>query len=79
MRQEMRRDPKVVLMGEDVAGGADVDHLEGDEAWGGVLGVTKAWSRNLVGSGLSIRPSASPVLLARRWAPRPPACGPLPR
>src|SRR6266446_4402677 len=41
MRQEMRRDPKVILMGEDVAGGADVDHLQGDEAWGGVLGVTK--------------------------------------
>ena len=41
MRQEMRRDPKVILMGEDVAGGADVDHLEGGEAWGGVLGVTK--------------------------------------
>ena len=41
MRQEMQRDPKVVIMGEDVAGGADVDHLEGDEAWGGVLGVTK--------------------------------------
>ncbi len=41
MRQEMQRDPKVVIMGEDVAGGADVDHLEGDDAWGGVLGVTK--------------------------------------
>ncbi|MEW6298665.1 MAG: alpha-ketoacid dehydrogenase subunit beta [Thermodesulfobacteriota bacterium] len=41
MRQEMRRDPKVILMGEDVAGGANVEHLQGDEAWGGVLGVTK--------------------------------------
>ena len=41
MRQEMRRDPKVILLGEDVAGGADVDHLQDDEAWGGVLGVTK--------------------------------------
>lgn len=41
MRQEMRRDPKVILLGEDVAGGADVEHLHGDEAWGGVLGVTK--------------------------------------
>src|SRR6266403_202725 len=41
MRQEMRRDPKVILMGEDVAGGADVEHLQGDDAWGGVLGVTK--------------------------------------
>jgi len=41
MRQEMRRDPKVILMGEDVAGGAGVEHLHGDDAWGGVLGVTK--------------------------------------
>lgn len=41
MRQEMRRDPTVILMGEDVAGGAGVEHLHGDEAWGGVLGVTK--------------------------------------
>ncbi|MCS6926306.1 MAG: alpha-ketoacid dehydrogenase subunit beta [Candidatus Binatia bacterium] len=41
MRQEMRRDPTVILMGEDVAGGANVEHLHGDEAWGGVLGVTK--------------------------------------
>lgn len=41
MRQEMRRDPTVILMGEDVAGGAGVEHLHEDEAWGGVLGVTK--------------------------------------
>ena len=41
MRQEMQRDPKVILLGEDVAGGADVEHLEGEDAWGGVLGVTK--------------------------------------
>ncbi len=42
MRLEMRRDPTVILMGEDVAGGASMDHLEGEdkEAWGGVLGVT---------------------------------------
>lgn len=37
----MRRDDHVILMGEDVAGGANVDHLQDDEAWGGVLGVTK--------------------------------------
>jgi acetoin:2,6-dichlorophenolindophenol oxidoreductase subunit beta len=41
IRLEMRRDPRVILMGEDVAGGATVEHLEEDEAWGGVLGVTK--------------------------------------
>ncbi|HEX2923775.1 MAG TPA: alpha-ketoacid dehydrogenase subunit beta [Chloroflexota bacterium] len=42
IRLEMRRDPTVILMGEDVAGGART-HLEekGEEAWGGDLGVTK--------------------------------------
>jgi pyruvate dehydrogenase E1 component beta subunit len=41
MRIAMREDPTVILMGEDVAGGVNVDHLAQDEAWGGVLGVTK--------------------------------------
>lgn len=41
MRLEMRRDPRVILMGEDVAGGATVTGFESDDAWGGVLGVTK--------------------------------------
>jgi pyruvate/2-oxoglutarate/acetoin dehydrogenase E1 component len=42
MRQEMQRDPTVILMGEDVAGGAALEHMEGEnkEAWGGVLGVS---------------------------------------
>ena len=39
MRQEMQRDPAVIVIGEDVAGGAGG---QGDEdAFGGVLGVTK--------------------------------------
>lgn len=37
----MRENPRVILMGEDVAGGANVDHLAQDEAWGGPMGVTK--------------------------------------
>ncbi|GLY09169.1 alpha-ketoacid dehydrogenase subunit beta [Pseudobacillus badius] len=37
----MRKDPDVILLGEDVAGGAEVDHLQDEDAWGGVLGVTK--------------------------------------
>lgn len=41
MKLAMRRDENVILMGEDVAGGAAVDHLQDEEAWGGVLGVTK--------------------------------------
>lgn len=36
---EMRRDPTVILMGEDVAGGAGAPGEQ--DAWGGVLGVTK--------------------------------------
>ena len=41
LRQEMERDPRVILMGEDVAGGANVPGFENEDAWGGVLGVTK--------------------------------------
>ena len=39
LSQEMARDPSVVVMGEDVAGGAGLDG-EAD-AFGGVMGVTK--------------------------------------
>src|SRR5262245_18293888 len=41
LRLEMERDPSVVLMGEDVAGGATVPGFEQEDAWGGVMGVTK--------------------------------------
>ncbi|WP_430913875.1 alpha-ketoacid dehydrogenase subunit beta [Methylobacterium sp. sgz302541] len=36
---EMRRDPTVILLGEDIVGGAGAPGE--DDAWGGVLGVTK--------------------------------------
>jgi pyruvate dehydrogenase E1 component beta subunit len=39
LAQEMERDETVILMGEDVAGGAGAPGE--DDAWGGVLGVTK--------------------------------------
>ena len=39
LAQEMRRDPTVVVMGEDNAGGMGAPGE--DDAWGGVLGVTK--------------------------------------
>lgn len=39
VRQEMAADPRVVLFGEDVAGGSGTS--EPMDAWGGVLGVTK--------------------------------------
>lgn len=41
MRIAMREDPTVILMGEDIAGGAMVDHLANEDAWGGPMGVTK--------------------------------------
>lgn len=37
----MREDPDVILLGEDIAGGANVDHLVDQDAWGGPMGVTK--------------------------------------
>jgi pyruvate dehydrogenase E1 component beta subunit len=39
LAQEMARDPTVIVMGEDNAGGAGADGEK--DAWGGVLGVTK--------------------------------------
>lgn len=39
LNQEMERDPTVVIMGEDIAGGRGAEGEQ--EAWGGVLGVTK--------------------------------------
>lgn len=39
--QEMSRDPTVIMMGEDIVGGAGTNGEE--DAWGGVLGVTKGF------------------------------------
>ena len=39
LRQEMRRDERVVVIGEDVSGGVGLDGES--DAWGGPLGVTK--------------------------------------
>ena len=39
LAQEMARDETVVIFGEDVAGGMGAPGE--DDAWGGVLGVTK--------------------------------------
>ena len=39
LAQEMRRDPTVIIMGEDTAGGMGAPGE--DDAWGGPLGVTK--------------------------------------
>jgi pyruvate dehydrogenase E1 component beta subunit len=47
IRLEMRRDPTVILIGEDVAGGATQPHLEEDAGsdWGGALGATVGLSK----------------------------------
>jgi pyruvate/2-oxoglutarate/acetoin dehydrogenase E1 component len=41
LRQEMRRDPRVLVMGEDIAGGAGRDDQGLGDAWGGPFGLTK--------------------------------------
>lgn len=37
----MRKNDKIILLGEDIAGGRTVAHLGKNGAWGGVMGVTK--------------------------------------
>lgn len=38
----MRKNDRIILLGEDIGGGRDVEHLENKHsAWGGVMGVTK--------------------------------------
>jgi pyruvate dehydrogenase E1 component beta subunit len=41
IQQEMRRDPNVIIMGEDIAGGAGRESQGIIDSWGGVLGTTK--------------------------------------
>ncbi|MFI5092227.1 MAG: alpha-ketoacid dehydrogenase subunit beta [Candidatus Acidiferrales bacterium] len=41
IRQEMRRDPTIVIMGEDIAGGAGRAHLGFVDSWGGPLRATR--------------------------------------
>lgn len=43
LEQAMDKDERVILLGEDIAGGVEVEHLEkkNEDAWGGVFGVTK--------------------------------------
>ena len=41
LAQEMERDEKVILLGEDIAGAPGRNDPEMQDAWGGVLGVTK--------------------------------------
>ena len=41
IRQEMRRDPAIIILGEDIAGAAGRSHLGLSEAWGGPLRATR--------------------------------------
>jgi len=50
LAQEMERDPSVIVMGEDNAGGEGAPGE--DDAWGGVLGVTKGLYHKFATAGL---------------------------
>ena len=55
MRVEMERDPTVVIMGEDVAGGASLPGFENEDAWGGYgrdKGLVKQFGRVVLDSRL---------------------------
>src|SRR5437763_16996824 len=50
LAQEMERDETVIVMGEDIAGGMGAPG--DDDAWGGVLGVTKGLYARFPGRAL---------------------------
>ena len=39
--QEMERDPTVIIMGEDIVGGAGSDEPGAEDSWGGPMGITR--------------------------------------
>jgi pyruvate/2-oxoglutarate/acetoin dehydrogenase E1 component len=57
LRQEMRRDPTVIVIGEDVAGAAGRAHLGLSDAWGGPMRAT----RGLIGEFGEARVIDTPV------------------
>jgi pyruvate/2-oxoglutarate/acetoin dehydrogenase E1 component len=72
LRQEMERDPRVILMGEDVAGGMGAPGE--DDAWGGPLGVTKGLEPIFGRDRVLIRRSPRAPSSARQRARRRPVC-----
>ena len=60
LAQEMERDPSVIVMGEDNAGGEGAPGE--DDAWGGVLGVTKGLYHKFPGRVLDTPISESAVI-----------------
>ena len=71
IRQEMERDSNVIVMGEDIAGGAGRPDKE--DAWGGPFRFTKG----LIGQFGPERVRDTPIIRGRfhrrRWWARPPA------
>ena len=61
IRQEMRRDPAIIIMGEDIAGAAGRAHLGFSEAWGGPLRATRGLFSEFG------RQRASSILRFPRW------------
>jgi acetoin:2,6-dichlorophenolindophenol oxidoreductase subunit beta len=66
LAQELERDPRVVVFGEDVVGGAGAPGE--DDAWGGVLGITKGLAAKAPGRVLDTPISESAFIGAAAGA-----------
>ena len=72
MRQEMERDPTVIVMGEDIAGGMGSKGEQ--DAWGDVLGAARGCYRGSDAIACTIRRSARAHSLVPPQEQRSTAC-----
>ena len=81
LHQEMAADERIIIFGEDIAGGAgrDEEHPEAADAWGGPFGVTKGLLPKFGRERVIDTAIAETGLSAPPWARPMPVCAPSPR
>ena len=65
LMQEMERDPDIIIMGEEIAGGAGREHLGIQDAWGGACKITVGLIQKFGSNRVKDTPAPRPPSSAR--------------